>query len=283
MGGRRVRGRLLGFIQCANLELTQISVENPPCWTIHMIYCDTVTTHGIHIQSQGIDNGDGWDPDSSRNMLIFDTTFDTGDDCIAIKSGKNPEGNTIAMPSENIRIFDLNMLGGHGMAIGSEESGGVSNVTIQDCQIQNTTYGLELKASASRGGYIQHINVQDCLADRLTVRSVDYNDDGPAASTLPYFQDITISHTIFNGSGPAIQLTGFTNDNQPEDHNHYVRRVKLQAITLDLTKGNTSEIYLKACEDLQFKDIKTNLGQNPIYKIDTNTVFNFTVDAVKKA
>ncbi|MCH4170411.1 MAG: glycosyl hydrolase family 28 protein [Lactobacillus sp.] len=283
IGGRRVRGRLLSFIQCANLELTQISVENPPCWTIHMIYCDTVTTNGIHIQSQGIDNGDGWDPDSSRNMLIFDTTFDTGDDCIAIKSGKNPEGNAIAIPSENIRIFDLNMLGGHGMAIGSEESGGVSNVTIQDCQIQNTTYGLELKAAASRGGYIQHIMVQDCTADHLTVRSVDYNDDGSAAPTLPYLQDITIRHTTFNGSGPAIQLSGFTNANQPEDHTHYVRSVKLQAITLDLTKGNTGEIHLKACADLQFEAIHTNSSQAPIYQVDPNTVFHLTVDNVKKA
>ncbi len=100
-----------------------------------MIYCDTVTTHGIAIHPRGIDNGDGWNPDSSRNMMIFDTIFDTGDDCIAIKSGKNPDGNLVNIPTENVRIFDLQMLGGNGMAIGSEQSGGVDGVYMRDCII----------------------------------------------------------------------------------------------------------------------------------------------------
>lgn len=78
-----------------------------PCWTIHMIYCDTFTTHEVNIKSRGIDNGDGWNPDSSRNLMIFDTTFGNGDDCIAIKSGKSPDGNRVNIPTRNVRIFVL--------------------------------------------------------------------------------------------------------------------------------------------------------------------------------
>ncbi|WP_232842713.1 MULTISPECIES: glycoside hydrolase family 28 protein [Lactobacillaceae] len=122
--GRRVRGRLVNAIQVSDLQLTGVSFENPPCWTLHLLYCDAVTVNNIGISSQGIDNGDGIDPDSSQNVWIFANTFDTGDDCIAIKSGKNPEGNRINRPSRNIEIFDLKMTGGHGLAIGSEQSGG---------------------------------------------------------------------------------------------------------------------------------------------------------------
>jgi polygalacturonase len=116
-------------------------------------------THGVNIQSKGIDNGDGWDPDSSQNLLIFDTVFDTGDDCIAIKSGKNPEGNQINRPAKNIRLFDLAIRGGHGIAIGSEQSGGVENISFRDCQLTNTLYGLELKAQNDRGGYIRQSSI----------------------------------------------------------------------------------------------------------------------------
>lgn len=85
-----------------NVYIKGVTVAKPPMWTVHMIYSDSVTTNGVTFSTSGYRNGDGWDPDSSTNCTIFGCDFSTGDDCIAIKSGKNPEGNDVAGPSENI-------------------------------------------------------------------------------------------------------------------------------------------------------------------------------------
>lgn len=274
MGGRRIRGRLLGFIQCKNVHLTGVNIENPSCWTVHMIYCDTVTTHGVNIKSRDIDNGDGWDPDSSRNLMIFNTTFDTGDDCIAIKSGKNPDGNMVNIPTKNVRIFDLKMLGGNGMAIGSEQSGGVDGIYMRDCVIQNTRYGLELKAHNSRGGYIKDLLMVDCEIDRFMAHSVNYNSDGSPAPKLPYFKDITIKNTIINGTGRAVELIGFTKEGQEHIKDNYVHNVLLENVVIGNETDEEKEIYLKACYNITFKNVKQSNGKMPRYIINNNTVFD---------
>ena len=277
MGGRRIRGRLLGFIQCKNVHLTGINIENPSCWTVHIIYCDTFTTHGVNIKSRGIDNGDGWDPDSSRNLMIFDTTFDTGDDCIAIKSGKNPDGNIVNLPTKNVRIFDLKMLGGHGMAIGSEQSGGVEGIYMRDCVIQNTNYGLELKAHNSRGGYIKDLLMVDCVIDRFMAHSVNYNADGNPAPTLPYFKDIVIKNTIIDGTGRAVELIGFTEEGQEKAEDHYVQDVLLENVILGNENDETKEVYLKACRGITFKNVKLCNRKEPEYTLDDDTVFDVKI------
>ncbi len=280
IGGRRTRGRLLGLIQCQNVDLEGVTVQNPPCWTIHMIYCDSVTTHGIHIKSQGVDNGDGWDPDSSRNCMIFDTTFDTGDDCIAVKSGKNPDGNEINIPCTNIRVFDLKMMGGHGMAIGSEESGGVSNVSVTDCLIQNTDSGIELKANASRGGYIKDFSVEDCTIDSLLVHSVQYNADGSSADQLPKFENVTLKNVKITGnvrdfdvtghpignSNKAVELIGFNNPDDVDDDTSYVSNVHFENVTLDNPKNTfvvdqAKDVYLKNVKTAAEKPLALQIGQ----------------------
>lgn len=271
IGGRRVRGRLLSFIQCQNVDIWNVTVKNPPCWTIHMIYCDTVTTHGVNIQSRGIDNGDGWDPDSSRNMMIFDTTFDTGDDCIAIKSGKNPEGNQINILAKNIRIFDLKMIGGHVLAIGSEESGGVDGVSLRDCVVSDTDYGVELKAHASRGGYIRNFKMQDCRVDRFMVHSVDYNADGQAAPTLPVFQTIQISNTQITGNGHSLEFVGFYEPQTGACSD--ISDVLLDSVTLPNNgNANDPQICVKYARKITFKNVHREDGAAPVIDADMRTI-----------
>lgn len=268
IGGRRTRGRLISLIQCQNVDLEGITVQNPPCWTIHMIYCDGVATHAVHIKSQGVDNGDGWDPDSSRNCMIFDTTFDTGDDCVAVKSGKNPEGNKINIPCVNIRVFDLQMTGGHGMAVGSEESGGVENISVADCSIQNTDSGIELKANASRGGYIKNFSVEDCTIDSLLIHSVQYNSDGDRADQLPKFENINLKNVKITGNlrdfdvtghpignrNKAVELIGFSNPDNDNDDTSYVSDVHFENVTLD----NPKNTFMVDCaKNIYFKNVIT--------------------------
>ena len=96
---------------CQNVELAGVTLRDGACWNIHMIYCDHVVTHDCTFYSHGIWNGDGWDPDSSSDCVIFGCLFNTGDDSVSIKSGKNPQGNEVNIPTKGVRegrrIFDL--------------------------------------------------------------------------------------------------------------------------------------------------------------------------------
>lgn len=195
--GRRVRGSFIRLIQCQDVELAGVRIEEPHCWTIHLLYCRDITTHGLQICSQGIDNGDGWDPDSTERALLFDTCFDTGDDCVAIKSGKNPEGNKIGIPAKDIWIFNVGMSGGHGMAVGSEMSGGVENIYLTDCKVWGTHYGLEVKVQKGRGGYIRNIQARHCLFDQLLVHAVAYNADGEADPAPSVIEKISVEDCRF--------------------------------------------------------------------------------------
>ena len=129
----RVRPRLINISNSRNVVISGVTLKNGASWNVHMIYSDQIVTHDCVFYSEGVWNGDGWDPDSSTNCTIFGCTFFTEDDCVAIKSGKNPEGNVINRPCRNIRVFDCVSSFGHGIIIGSEISGGIEDVRIWDC------------------------------------------------------------------------------------------------------------------------------------------------------
>ena len=215
----RARPRLINISNCRNIVLSGITVKNAPSWMVHMVYSRDIATFGCEFYSHDVWNGDGWDPDSSENCSIFDCTFNTGDDCIAIKSGKNPEGNIINKPCRNINIFGCRCIMGHGITIGSEMSGGIENINIWDCDMKKSTVGVELKATKKRGGYIKDIHISDCILPRVMMHSVTYNDDGVAADTCPYFKNISVEDSTLTGDAhindgthekcPIIEIGGF--------------------------------------------------------------------------
>lgn len=210
----RTRGRLIEVRNSENVIISDLTLGMSPAWNLHFIYSQNIITFGCKVLSHGVNNGDGWDPDSSEDCIIFGTTFDTGDDSIAIKSGKNPEGNIIDRPSRNIYIFDCACPGGHALAIGSEISGGIENVFVWDCDVSNCTYGLQVKGTKKRGGYVKNIHITDCNVSCLLIWSVGYNDDGVGAPHPPvfsdyYFDGLTICGSDVDGKRRYICLRGF--------------------------------------------------------------------------
>lgn len=147
----RARGRPIQICNAKNVRITGLTLQNGPGWNVHMIYSEQIVTDHCIFRSEDIWNGDGWDPDSSSGCTIFACTFYTGDDSVAIKSGKNPEGNEIGRPCSHIRIFDCICAYGHGITMGSEMSGGIEDVVIWDCDLGNSLYGLEIKGTKKRG------------------------------------------------------------------------------------------------------------------------------------
>lgn len=196
------RGRLFQIANTKGVVIADVTCGFSPSWNVHMIYSDDITTCGCKIRSKGISNGDGWDPDSSTNCILFDTEFDTGDDCVAIKSGINPEGNVVNKPTEHVKVFDCKTIGyGHGICIGSEMSGGVNDVTFWNCDVYDTFNGIFVKAPEERGGYVKNFSVYNCRAPQIKVQTSKYccNVAENAAENPPVLENFRFEDLVLRG------------------------------------------------------------------------------------
>lgn len=240
----RVRGRLINASNTNGLILSGLCLEYGPAWTVHPIYSKNVVTYGCRITSIHIPNGDGWDPDSSEDCVVFDTVFDTGDDCIAIKSGKNPEGNIINRPSRNVYVFNCRAISGHsGLGIGSEMSGGVENVFAWDCDFSGTWFGVHIKGTKERGGYVKEVDVRDSKLSCILVWHVNYNTDGESAKTAPvfsdyYFENVEVNGITHCGEPYFLKIKGF------DDGDYAVRNVTLKDVVfINVDEKKALELY----------------------------------------
>src|SRR5213594_542198 len=135
--GSFLRPNFIQPYRCRNVLIEGVTIQNSPMWEIHPVLCSNIIVRGVKISSHG-SNNDGCDPESCQDVLIEDCVFDTGDDCIAIKSGRNNDGRRVNVPSENIIIRNSTMKDGHGgVVMGSECSGGIRNVFIENCHMDS--------------------------------------------------------------------------------------------------------------------------------------------------
>jgi len=160
--GTYLRPCCIEFYGCSTVLLEGVTIINSPFWTIHPLYSSDVIVRGITVKSNYMNN-DGCDPDSSHDVLIENCTFETGDDAIAIKSGKNADGMRVGVPTRNIVIRNcLFATKANGLAIGSEMSGGVENVYLYNIDIPfPRKRGVFLKSNKDRGGYIRNIYIDN--------------------------------------------------------------------------------------------------------------------------
>ncbi|MGZ8379716.1 MAG: glycoside hydrolase family 28 protein, partial [Gemmatirosa sp.] len=186
----KLRPQFIQPYRCRNVLIEGVTILRSPMWEIHPVLCTNVTVRGVRIETHG-PNNDGCDPESCRDVLIEDCYFDTGDDCIAIKSGRNADGRRIGVPSENIVIRNCRMKDGHGgVTIGSEISGGVRNVFAERCQMDspNLDRALRFKNNAMRGGVLEHVYMRDVTVGTVAdaVLSVDlYYEEGQQGPFVP--------------------------------------------------------------------------------------------------
>jgi polygalacturonase len=161
--GFKLRPNFIQPYRCRNVLIEGVTIVDSPMWVVHPVLCENVTVRGVTVDSHG-PNNDGCNPESCRNVLIEDCTFDTGDDCIAIKSGRNADGRRLNVPSENIVVRGCTMRDGHGgVTLGSEMSGGIRNVFVEDCAMSspNLDRAIRLKSNSRRGGYLENLFVRD--------------------------------------------------------------------------------------------------------------------------
>ncbi len=212
--GGYLRPNFLEFFRCRNVLVEGVAIRNSPMWEIHPVLCANVTVRGVQIVSHG-PNNDGCDPECSRDVLIEDCLFDTGDDCIAIKSGRNADGRRIGVPSENILIRNCVMKDGHGgVTIGSEISGGARHIYAERCRMDSPHLDrvLRLKTNAMRGGTLEHIYMRDIevgqVADALLHIDFFY-EEGTRGPHLPLVRRIEMENIRCRRTRYGVYIRGF--------------------------------------------------------------------------
>lgn len=209
-----LRPSFIEFNRCWNVLIEGVRIRRSPMWEIHPLLCTNVTVRGVDIQSHGANN-DGCDPESCRDVLIEKCLFDTGDDCIAIKSGRNNDGRRVGVPSVNLVIRDCTMRDGHaGTAIGSEISGSCSNVFVEDCQMSspNLVCALRLKSNAVRGGVLQNIFMRNVTVGLVkdSVLQIDFlYEEGANGDFKPVARNIVMDHITVAQTPRVLNVRGF--------------------------------------------------------------------------
>ncbi len=213
-GEEGIRPQFINLYKCRDVLLEGFTLLRSPFWLIHPLLSENVTVRGVKMISHG-NNNDGCDPESCKNVLIEGCYFDTGDDCIAIKSGRDEDGRFWNIPCENIIVRDCVMKDGHaGVAIGSEVTGGCYNVWVENCRMDSPRLDrvIRIKSSAERGGevknvYVRRIEVGECRQSVLGMELKYWGvTDGPYP---PYFHNIHLEHITSNKSQYVMHLDGF--------------------------------------------------------------------------
>ena len=177
--GYGLRPQLVNMVRCERILIKDVKMINSPFWVIHPLLSKNITVDGVYVWNEG-PNGDGCDPEACENVLIQNCVFHTGDDCIAIKSGRNNDGRLWNQPSKNIIIRNCKMEDGHGgVVIGSEISGGCENVYAENCVMDSPHLEriLRIKTNNCRGGQVQNINMRNVVVGQCKEAVVKINLD----------------------------------------------------------------------------------------------------------
>lgn len=214
--GHYLRPQFIQPYRCKNVLIEGVKIINSPMWEVHPVLCENVTVRKIHVATHG-PNNDGCNPESCKDVLIDECYFDTGDDCIAIKSGRNEDGRRLKTPSENIIIRNCIMKEGHGgITLGSEISGGVRNVFAIGNQLDSPDLwtALRVKNNASRGGVLENIYLKNTAVGTVSrsVVEVDFNyEEGAKGGHTPVVRNYVVENLTCRTPNMAVDLQGLDN------------------------------------------------------------------------
>ena len=195
--GSMLRPPFIQPYRCENVLIEGVRVRNSPFWNIHPVMCRNVILRGVEVYGHG-PNNDGCDPESVDHMLIEDCSFDTGDDCIAVNSGRNADGRRLATPSQNILIRNCRMKEGHGgVVVGSQISGGARWVFAENCRMDSPDlwYAIRFKNNALRGGLLENFYYRDIEVGQVSKAAItcDFNyEEGANGPFIPQLKNVVV-------------------------------------------------------------------------------------------
>lgn len=249
--GHYLRPAMLEPVDCTNVLIEGVTFVDSPFWVIHPLACENVTVRGVTVDSYNLNN-DGCDPESCTNVLIEDCVFRTGDDGIAIKSGRDNDAWCIGRPSENILIRNCSFRSkANGVCIGSEISGGVRNVVVEDVRMSDVGNGIYFKSNLDRGGYIEDVFVHGVEADTVRKTLVLFEPDYKSESKENHptaFRGFAIENVRAQWAGKAgIDIRGFAD--MP------VRDVTVRRLALDSTP---EPVIVRNAVDVTLSEVTIN-------------------------
>ena len=202
-------------VESKNVLIEGIHVVGSPMWVLHPLYCENVVIRGVIVESFPGRNGDGVDIDSCRNVRISDSYFDTGDDSICIKSGKDADGRRVARPTEDVAITNCTVRRGHGaVALGSENSGSIRNLVASNIVARGTDRGIRIKTGRGRGGVIENIRFDNWVIEDTPQPAIEVTNyytrvpDEPVSERTPMIRNVAISHVTVNRCKTAVSIEG---------------------------------------------------------------------------
>lgn len=270
-----LRPVMVSLINCENILLDGPVFQNSPAWCIHPLMCENLTVRNIEVRNPWYSqNGDGIDIESCKNSLVYNCTFDVGDDAICIKSGKDEDGRERAMPTENTIIKNCVVFHGHGgVTVGSEMSGGVKNMHVSGCTFIGTDVGLRFKSNRGRGGVVENIYISDIDMLDIPTNAISFNlyyggmsvsemmEEGKDANAkenipevsdeTPQFKDISIRNIKVKGAYQAIYLQGLPEMN--------LENVVLENLVMEAENG----LFCMDAEDISIKNLKLITSKFP--------------------
>ena len=251
-GPSRLRVNFIQPYRCQNVLIEGVRIINSPMWEVNPVLCTNVTIRGLNISSHG-PNNDGCDPESCKDVLIEGCTFDTGDDCIALKSGRNEDGRRLHAPIENVIIRDCDMKDGHGgVTIGSEISGGARNIFAEKCRMDSPRLdrALRFKNNAARGGLIERVAMRDVTIGEVgeaVVAADFFYEEGRNGKFTPILRDVDVRNVTSRKSKHAFVLRGFAESP--------IANIRVTDCTFD---GVASPDVLEGVKDLVLKNVRVN-------------------------
>lgn len=259
-----LRPQLININQCDGVLIEDVTLLRSPFWVIHPLLSKNITVRGVKIINDG-PNGDGCDPESCDGVLIENCFFNTGDDCIAIKSGRNNDGRLWGRPSENIIIRNCEMKNGHGgVVLGSEISGGCRNVFAENCKMDSPDLDrvIRIKTNTCRGGIIEN----------LYARNIEVGQCGE--SVLKINLDYEPKELCCRGYAPTVRNINIENITCQKS------KYGVQIIALD-SVCNVYDINVKNCHFNGVKDGNFESGQTRNVNFD-NLFINGSLVLKKK-
>lgn len=255
--GKMLRPNFVQPYRSSNILIEGISIRNSPMWELNPVLCKNVTVRRVKINSHG-PNNDGCDPESSSDVLVEQCVFDTGDDCIAIKSGRNRDGRRVNVPSENIVVRGCTMKDGHGgVSLGSECSGGIRNVFVDNCRMDSPhlNYAMRIKTNTFRGGVMENVyfantkvgQVSDSVLECTYFYAEGDDREGRGGPFTPVIRNVTLENITSQKSKRALNLRGY--DNAP------ITNIRLAHCSFD---NCAEENTIEHVDGLKIEDVKRN-------------------------